>query len=248
MPKSANETSMTDDASGLPRWRRIADALATAIHAGDLAPGARLPGETTLAATHGVNRHTVRHAIEDLVRRGLVRVEQGRGSFVAEDVLDYAVSARTRFSETIRRHNREPSGRRLDLSQVPADPTVAAALELAPGDPVIRLRRLGLADGRPITLGTHWFPAARLPGLAAALDAAPTISAAFAQVGVSDYRRQTTRVTARLPTIEEANLLQTQRHRPLLVTESLNVDASGAIVEFGTACYPTPRVQIVIDT
>ena len=75
------------------------------------APAARLPTEAQLSARFGVNRHTVRRALEELSRNGLVRIEQGRGSFVAEDVLDYTVGPRTRFSEWIRRHNKEPSGR-----------------------------------------------------------------------------------------------------------------------------------------
>ena len=65
---------------------------------------------------------------------------------------------------------------------------------------------------------------------------------------MSDYRRQITRVTARLPLPHEAELLQMPRNRPILLTESINVDQNGAVVEFGIARYPTPRVQIVFET
>lgn len=229
-------------------WRQIACSLEAEINAGSRPPGSRLPTEAELSQSFGVNRHTVRRALEELSRQGLVRVEQGRGSFVAEDVLDYAVSARTRFSETIRRHNREPSGRTLDLRETIAEAPVAAALGLRSGARVVRLERLGMADGRPVTLGLHHFPAARLPGLLARLREGGTISAALAAVGVSDYRRKVTRVTARLPLPHEAELLETPRNRPLLVTESVNVDREGRVVEFGIARYPTPRVQIVVET
>ena len=66
-------------------------------------------------------------------------------------------------------------------------------------------------------------------------------------VGVSDYLRQLTRVTARLPNPEEAELLRMPRNRPLLVTENINVDRAGTVVEFGISRYPTPRVQIVFE-
>ncbi len=233
---------------GMSLWRQIATAIEGEIAEGSLAPGAQLPTEAQLSARFGVNRHTVRRALEELSHQGLVRVEQGRGSFVAEDVLDYAVSARTRFSETIRRHNREPSGRTLELREIPADATVAAGLGLRAGARVIRLERLGMADGRPVTLGTHYFPAARFPGLLARLKVSETITAALADSGVSDYRRLVTRVTARLPQPHEASLLATPRNRPLLITESVNVDQDGAVVEFGVTRYPTPRVQIVFET
>ena len=240
-------TSPAPRERGLALWRQIAQALESEIGDGSRAPGSQLPTEAQLAVRFAVNRHTVRRALEELARAGLVRIEQGRGSFVAEDVLDYAVSVRTRFSETIRRHNKEPSGKVLDLREIPADTAVAAGLGIAPGDRVIRLERLGLADGRPVTLGLHYFSAARFPGLRALLQRHPSITEALAEVGVSDYRRQVTRVTARLPQPHEAALLATARNRPLLVTENINVDQHGAVVEFGVTRYPTPRVQIVFE-
>ncbi|MBN8910269.1 MAG: GntR family transcriptional regulator, partial [Rhodospirillales bacterium] len=76
---------------GVALWRQIAGRLQQDIAGGGLPPGARLPTEAELSQQFGVNRHTVRRALEELSRAGLVRVEQGRGSFVAEDVLDYTV-------------------------------------------------------------------------------------------------------------------------------------------------------------
>lgn len=232
---------------GTSLWRQIASAIEDEINRGSRLPGSQLPTEAQLSARFAVNRHTVRRALEELSRNGLVRVEQGRGSFVAEDVLDFAVSARTRFSETVRRHNKEPSGQILDLREIAADAAVAAGLGVSARAPIIRLERLGMADGRPVTLGAHHFSAARFPGLLAALREVPTISEALARCGVSDYRRLITRVTARLPQPLEAELLGMPRNRPLLVTENINVDQDGAVVEFGITRYPTPRVQLVFE-
>src|SRR6202042_3283321 len=100
---------------GVALWRQIATRLQHDIGAGTYPPGGRLPTEADLSARFNVNRHTVRRALEELSRGGLIRVEQGRGSFVTEDVLDYTVGPRTRFTEWIHRHNKEPSGRVLQL-------------------------------------------------------------------------------------------------------------------------------------
>jgi len=236
-----------DDSAGVAVWKRIELALRDEIAAGDLAPGARLPTEAQLSARFGVNRHTVRRAVEEMSRAGLVRVEQGRGSFVTEDVLDYAVAARTRFSEWIRRHNKEPSGQTLDLRETAADAATAGGLGIAPGARVVVLERLGLADGRPVGLSTHCFDAARFPGLLAALQSGLGITEALAACGLADYRRQSTRVTARLPNALEARLLRLPRSQPLLVTENTNIDPLGVVVEYGVGRYPTPRVQIVFE-
>ncbi|MBV9537699.1 MAG: phosphonate metabolism transcriptional regulator PhnF [Acidisphaera sp.] len=233
---------------GVALWRQIARTVEAEIASGSHLPGGRLPTEAQLSQRFGVNRHTVRRALEELSRSGLVVVEQGRGSFVAEDVLEYAVGTRVRFSETIRAQNREPSGDPLDLRETVADKVVATALGIRAGARVIRFERLGFADERPVALGTHYFPGARFPGLLAALREAPTITAALALVGVRDYRRRVTRIAARLPTAQEAELLRMARNRPVLVTESINGDEAGGTVEFGVTRYPTPRVQIVVES
>ncbi len=232
---------------GIALWRQIAGSLRDEIGNGTYPPAGRLPTEAELSQRFRVNRHTVRRALEELSRAGLIRVEQGRGAFVAEDVIDYMVEPRTRFSEWIRRHNKEPSGRVLRLGEVAADARVAAGLALREGAPVIRFERLGLADDRPVSLGRHHFSSARCPGLLTALRDAPTITDALRLVGVPDYMRLSTRVSARLPSAEEAELLRMARNRPVLVAENVNVDSDGAVVEFGTAIYPTPRVQIVFE-
>ncbi len=228
-----------------PRWQQIATALRT--HAATLPPGTRLPTEAALAIAHGANRHTIRRAIDSLTRAGLVRTEQGRGSFVADDVLDYPVAPRTRFSEWVGRQNREPAGQVVQLRSVPAPAPVAADLGVTPGASVVLLERLGLADRIPISLTRHYFDGERFPGLLEGLRAETTITAALTAAGVDDYRRLRTRVTARLPTATEASLLATARTRPVLVCANVNVDAAGQIIESAVALYPSSRVQVLFE-
>lgn len=249
-PASRSAVNLSDDTprqSGLTLWRQIAETLRQEIGGTGYPPGARLPTEAELSARFAVNRHTVRRALEELSRGGLIRVEQGRGTFVAEDVLDYTVGPRTRFTEWIHRHNKEPSGRVLQRREIAADAMIAAALGIRPGARVMLLERLGLADGTPVSLTRHYFPATRLRGILHALAENPRITDALKAVGVEDYVRQVTKVTARAPTAIEVNLLRMARNRPVLVTESINVDRSGMVVEFSIGCYPTPRVQIVFE-
>ena len=233
---------------GVALWRQIQQAIEADIAAGAFLPGARLPTEAELAARFAVNRHTIRRAMEEVEGRGLIRIEQGRGSFVAEDVLDYRLGPRTRFSENIRRQNREPEGRLLRVAEMAADATLAEALGIRRGRAVIVAERVALADGRPVVIGTHHFPAARFRQLPALLAVNPSISAALAACGVPDYRRLVTRITARLPTAEEAVLLQQSRARPILVAEAVNIDPSGTVVDVTFGRYAAGRVQLVVDS
>jgi GntR family phosphonate transport system transcriptional regulator len=232
--------------AGITLWRQIAQTLEPEI--AGLSPGTRLPTEAELSSRFAVNRHTVRRAVEDLAHRGLIRVEQGRGSFVAEETVDYRLTPRTRFSEAIARDRREPSGRVLRVGRTPASEEAAAALRLRRGASLWVIERVGLADGRPVVIGTHYFSAARLPGLGAAVETAGgSITRALAACGVADYTRASTRIAARMPTPEESALLDHPRGRPVLTTEVVNVDPAGQPIEFGCSVYPTPRVSLLVE-
>lgn len=82
--------------------QRVVEGLKDRILSGDLPPGAKLPSEAELTATHGVSRTVVREAVSRLQAEGLVETFQGRGSFVL------AVPEPSSFSleaSTIRTHH-----------------------------------------------------------------------------------------------------------------------------------------------
>ncbi|QLH25607.1 GntR family transcriptional regulator [Streptomyces sp. Rer75] len=67
------------------KHQRIAGVLAREIHSGALEPGSRLPGEHALTRRFAVSRNTVRQALDELSKRGLISTHAGVGSFVTFD-------------------------------------------------------------------------------------------------------------------------------------------------------------------
>ena len=232
---------------GVALWRQIQMHFERQLSDGSLQPGDRLPTEARLSEQFGVNRHTVRRALAGLETRGLIRVEQGRGTFVREHVLAYRISERTRFSDNVAGEQRSPSRTLVSLSERAADPVVAEALNLAPETRVLCVEMVGDSDGRRISYSEHHFPAPLFPGLAEALQAEQSVSRALRRVGIADYRRAWTRVTARMPSGREADMLQQPRSRPVLVSESVNVDPDGRLIEFGLTRFNSDWVRIVLE-
>ena len=229
---------------GVALWRQLETRLAREIAA--LAPEARLPPEAELADRFGVNRHTVRQAIRALVGRGLVRVEQGKGVFV-RDLIDYRLGPQTRFSANLLAAERLPHRRILELREIKADGTVAETLGLSVADLVLLVRSLGEADGVPIVVATHLLPLGRLPDARRCLMTDASFTALYRAHGHTDYRRGPTRVTARLPSAEEATLLRMSPAVPILVTESSDRTLDGAVLGTGSAAWASERVQLVLD-
>lgn len=232
---------------GVALWRQIEERLREEIDAGALKPGERLPTEQMLARRFGVNRHTVRRALGALVGEGLVRVEQGRGAFLQEEIIEYALGLRTRFSENIRRQERAPGGRLIDAVELPAEGAAARALALPIGTPLIALDTLREADGLPISFARHFVPLARFPRIAEAYRELGSLTRAFARCGVADYTRKWTRLLARLPSVPEARHLRQPMTTPVLQSEAVNIDAEGRPIEYGVAAFAGGRVQILVE-
>lgn len=233
--------------AGVTLWRRIESILSEEIVTGVHPAGARLATEMQLAQRFGANRHTIRRAVRELRERGLVRVEQGRGTFVHESAVDYQLGKRTRFSANLLAQDRRPSGALLDTDILTADAKQAEALGLREGDRVIRLRTLNLADGVPISIGTNYFSAERFDGIQVAFRETSSITRSLAGFGITDYVRKHTRVTAHMPTIEEARVLKQPPNRPVLQSTSIDTEPDGRPIQLGLTRFAGDRVQFVID-
>ncbi|WP_121067950.1 phosphonate metabolism transcriptional regulator PhnF [Chachezhania antarctica] len=232
--------------SRTPLWKSIADELTADIAEGRHAPGSKLPTEAQLAARFGVNRHTVRRAMAELAEEGLVHARRGAGVFVAAQPTDYPIGTRVRFARNLYAAGRLPSRKVLALTMRGADGHEARSLNLEPGAQLHVYEGISLADEQPLAIFRTCFPADRFPELPAILRADPSITSALRQVGVKDYIRVSTRVTAVQATATDARHLQIRQNAPLLCTESVSTDTDGVPVEFGRTWFAGERVALTI--
>jgi GntR family phosphonate transport system transcriptional regulator len=237
--------TMLRPGQGVTRWRQIAEALSQEVSTGRYSSG-KLPTEPELAERFGVNRHTIRRAIAALAEQGLVRAEQGRGTFVADHHIDYLVGRRTRFSANLQREGHEPTHRLIAVARGPADAATAQDLAVAPGSPIIQLETVSDADGVPLSCAIHRFPGERFATLPAAFAETNSVTAALRLCGVPDYIRKLTRLLARLPSEREAHHLDQPLSRPVLQAESINVDAAGVPIQRSVTVFAGDRVQMVV--
>ena len=121
-----------DRVAGMALWKQIADQIKGDISKNILIPGGKLPTEILLAQQFNVNRHTIRRSIAELVEEGLLKVEQGRGTFVVEHLVDYQLGRRTRFTETVRKQNKNPIAKTLSIATISADRDIAGSLNDLP--------------------------------------------------------------------------------------------------------------------
>lgn len=233
--------------TGIAVWRQLEIQLADDIEKGRIDDEGRLPTEAALARRFSVNRHTVRRAISALTERGLIRVERGRGMFVEDVVIDYPLTRRTSFSTNLLGQGKAPTSKVVSIKIVKADRMVAEALSLRRSTLVICRQAIGFADDVPINAGRTYFPKRRFPKLAEQLENTMSISTALKACGLPDYRRLSTRIVTRLPTLSEAASLRQPATQPVLVTEAIDVDRDDRPISHGVTCFAGARVQIIVE-
>lgn len=235
-----------DRGSGIAVWRQIAEWIRNEASAGQFAPGTRLPPEMELAARFGVNRHTVRRAIAALTHEGLLRADQGRGTFIAGRSLSYPISRQTRYSEILAAQGHAPGGRMTGSCVEPADPVLARKLELPEGTPLQRIETLRISDGIPVLTGTSWCEFARFPGLADDFAETGSFTQCFARAGLEGYARRETRIYADRATPEDARVLEIEFGSPVMVMEVLNEDPEGRLVQYARSRVAADRMELVV--
>jgi GntR family transcriptional regulator len=139
-------------------YSRVETVLANEITDGDLKVGDQLPTEDSLIARFEVSRITVRRAIQNLVSRGLVEIRRGKGTFVAAPKLTQELTELSGFVEDMHALGRKPTARVIGKEIVTADATVAGQLVLTKGERVVRIRRVRLADGVPLSFDETFLP------------------------------------------------------------------------------------------
>jgi GntR family transcriptional regulator len=146
-------------------YHQLLGVLRGRIESGEIGIGDRLPSEADLVSDFGVSRTTARRALDELRRQGLVRREPGRGTFLASPRLRSNLAYLHSFSEEIESRGYTPGARLVEQEERVAGEEVAARLEVEVGEEVLYVRRLRLADERPIFVCDSYLPVTRFPAL-----------------------------------------------------------------------------------
>ena len=151
----------------LPSHTRITYWLERLITSRKLQPGDRLPPEVDMAHALGVSRMTLRQALAEVERRGLLQRRRGRfgGTFVAAPRIEFVLATLPGFTEQMRRANVEAGAHlvRAGTSRPPDE--VREALQLKRGENVHEILRVRSANGEPVTIESTYLPERLFPDM-----------------------------------------------------------------------------------
>jgi GntR family transcriptional regulator len=209
-----------------------------------MAPGTPVPPERELARDYGTSRTTVRQALAELVIEGRLLRMQGKGTFVAMPKVAQMLELSS-YTEGMRAQGLNPQTVVLDTGYIAADDELATLLAVRPGSRVLRIHRLRLAAGDPMSVDASHLSARRFPGLRRSLDRHPSLYEALAtDYGVEIAEARETIETG-LADPRDARLLGVDVGMPLLLLSRQAFDSTGAPVEFAQSRYRGDRYKLV---
>ena len=240
-PRPRSDAAPPDAAPAFsPLYRQIQRLITQGLERGEWLPGAALPSETDLSVRFKVSQGTVRKALDALAADGLLLRRQGRGTFVATHA---EAQVQYRFLRLMPDEGpRQAMQRRfLEFRQLRAAADIARLLAMKTGDGVLQLRRLLLADDRPVVLDDIWLPARLFKGLTAQRMSGyrgPMYGLFEAEFGVRMIRAEE-KIRAVAAREGEAMLLDVAPGTPLLQVERLSSTYGEQPVELRRGLYHT---------
>ncbi len=194
-----------------PRHQQIAADLRAQIMAGDLPPGAQLPSTQHLVTDYSAANATIQKALSALKREGFLTSRAGKGVYVREGhSLVIGAGAYIPPTGGYEYHV-------LDVRETVPPPEITAALHLPSDGPTVLRKRLLTRDGSPVELSWSYYPAeiaagTRLAKRTRIMGGAPAV---LLEAGLPQ-RSYVDRLSARLPTVEELEILDLPGDVPVL--------------------------------
>jgi GntR family transcriptional regulator, N-acetylglucosamine utilization regulator len=231
----------------IPLYLQIAEGLMEQIEAGGLPPGDRLPSERDLSKHLGVNRMTLRRALQRLELQGMLVRRQGDGTYVAAPKIERQAGELVSFSRGMRRRGYLPGAHLLHFDKHPAESTVGRELQVPEGSPVFYFLRIRSLANEPVMLEKFWVSADHFPDL----EKFDLVGRFFYDIIESEYGMKVTSARQSLEAVVatdyEARMLEIPVGAPLMLERRLSFNENGVPIEYGKDLYRGDRFRFITD-
>ena len=223
--------------SPTPLYLQIKNALVADIDAGQYKPHQRLMSERELGEKFKVSRMTVRQALNEMIRDGILYTQVGKGTFVGESKIDQQLRNLTGFSHEISMRGARPSSKVLSAQVVPASAHMAAVLSVMQGAEVVELSRLRLSNELPLCIEVAHIPHYLCPNILKKDFSRESLYRVFED----DYGHRLVRaeqtMAASLANDRELELLQITAPASVLRIERFTYNQQDSLLEYVTSTY-----------
>lgn len=234
-----------DKNSPMPIYHQIAAALRQRIMENSMQAGDRLPSENELSELFDVSRITLRQALAELEREGIITKRRGMGAFVATNPqpLIQELSLPSVLGRKLRAEGIVLEPEIITLHRETATAVVGNALGVEQNAPVVHIERLFLLEGHPIALNRSWLALERVPGIVELGLLGNHLSITLAERYNLDPARIENTIETAHCSPAEMKFLHMSFQAPAIVVTAISYDEADRAIEFSRTLWHGDRVK-----
>jgi GntR family transcriptional regulator len=214
-----------------PIYLQLREIVRNKIETGEYLPGMAIPSENESAETYGINRLTVRNALDALVHEGLLKRVHGKGVFVQGQRLERNLETLEGFSQTIREKNAVPSRTILTKKRRPAGEQYGALFKIESQEELYYIKRVCNVNDEPSSLEEIFIPKYVTPNLE---NIDLSVFPLYEVYNFYGIKPKQAIQTLDLTTLEQsdARILGVNHDQVLMLFTCISSDKSGRIIEY----------------
>ncbi len=241
MPIAPSRSAPVSVDAVVPLYHRVYTALRQQLLEARYPPERALPGEPSLARHFGVARITIRRALQQLEAEGLVVRNPSRGTYPAKAASPSEPRANiSGLFENLVTVGRKTAAKLLSFEEVAPPHDVARHFQS--GDRVLRIERLRLVGGTPISFYSHYLPRLTAGAVSrAALGSNPVLSL-LQDAGFTAATAEQA-LTARTADADVAEAMQVPVGTALVCLKRLVRDDRNRPIEYHESLYRPDRYE-----
>lgn len=213
-----------------PIYLQLREVVRSKIEDGEYAPGTAIPSENALAATYGINRLTVRSAIDALVSEGLLKRVQGKGVYVVAWI-ERDLEVLGGFTQTMNEKNVETRRKILLKGQRRAGEKYGSIFHIREDGLLYCIKRLDYADQEPIAIQEIYIPYNLVPKMEGIDLTVFSMFEIYNFYGINPVRAWQTLDLVQL-TQSDARLINLDKDQTVFLFSCTTYDESGRVIEY----------------
>ena len=214
-----------------PLYIQLREVIRGKIEEGEYPPGTAIPSESQLGEMYGLNRLSVRSALEALEYEGILTSVQGKSVFVNGAKTERDLDTLGGYRHTMLERSKDASTRVLVKALRKAGPYYAQVLGLGEDDDMWFIRRIDRSQGEAVALEEIYIPYEVLPGLGDVDLQLFSIYDMYLWNGIQpEVGKQVLRISRLEPSA--AKLIDIEAGQAVMEFSCVTQDTTGRIIEF----------------
>jgi len=229
-----------------PIYLQLREVIRTKIEEGEYQPGMAISSENELAETYGINRMTVRSAIDALIKEGLLRSVQGKGIFVVGQKYQRNLDILEGFTQVMKSKNASPKFKILQKNPRPAGKLFADLFGIKEEDQIYYIRRTCYDNTEPVSIEELFIPEYLVPKFHGIDLTVFSIYEIYEFYGINLVKAIQTLDITKLNQ-RDAKILEEDEDAPVLLFECTSYDDKDRVIEFTRSYTRSGKSDYSVD-